>query len=466
MAVEGTLDLFHLPQILQVISQQRKTGILTVQGAEDIVAVSFLQGRIVAADALNESTEEGLGAVLVELGELSADTLRQLTGRSEAEGVRLSDLLEREGQVDREDLLDALRRQTQRLVLTLLDWRQGEFKFYGGDEVSYEDGFRSIGVDELLIRAIEEGRSAERQEIPSPESRMRRLEAARPVQVRAAASLDELPAAASDDGSAIWLTPEEESVLEAVSPARTVAEVARQAGVATDRARYVLYRFQREGLVAPVPAGATRGGPGLGDAPGRAPGRAPARPPARAPERPAEARTPPAEREDAEVPWAGEARPARALAAGPLAAAASLAGLLLLGLAPIVSPVAFLLPFPWLEQERGSVHATRDSARLLELDLAAKTYFLLHGRFPDDLDELVELRLLAPGDLTDSRGRRLALEPREASYLVRPLVPGASGEAAEDAFREGIAGNFLLDPAFLQGAARRAGTEPALVLLD
>ena len=447
MAVEGTLDLFRLPEILQVISQQRKTGILTVQGAEDIIAVSFLQGRIVAADALNETTEEGLGTVLVEEGRVSAETLRRLTARSETEGVRLADLLEREGRVGREDLLEALRLQTRRLLLALLDWRQGEFKFYGGDEVSYEEGFRSIGVDELLLSALEEGRGEEGREAPSPESRLRRLEPVRPIRVRPAASLDEVRARERDGDSAVWVTPDEELVLEAVSPARTVAEVARQAGVTTDRARYVLYRFQREGLVAPVPAGA-------------------ARPPARAPERPAEARTPPAEREDAEVPWAGEARPSRALAAGPLAAAASLAGLVLLGLAPIVSPVAFLLPFPWLEQERGSVHATRDSARLLELDLAAKTYFLLHGRFPDDLDELVELRLLAPGDLTDSRGRRLALEPREASYLVRPLVPGASGEAAEDAFREGIAGNFLLDPAFLQDAARRAGTEPALVLLD
>ena len=42
MAVEGTLDLFKLPEILQLISQQKKTGILTVQGQQDIVAISFL----------------------------------------------------------------------------------------------------------------------------------------------------------------------------------------------------------------------------------------------------------------------------------------------------------------------------------------------------------------------------------------------------------------------------------------
>ena len=46
MAVEGTLDLFQLPEILQLISQQQKTGILTVQGQNDIVAISFLSGKI------------------------------------------------------------------------------------------------------------------------------------------------------------------------------------------------------------------------------------------------------------------------------------------------------------------------------------------------------------------------------------------------------------------------------------
>src|ERR1044071_2934099 len=72
MAVEGTLDLFKLPEILQLVAQQKKTGILTVQGQQDIVAISFLNGRIVAADALNQTLEEGLSRVLASEGILSA----------------------------------------------------------------------------------------------------------------------------------------------------------------------------------------------------------------------------------------------------------------------------------------------------------------------------------------------------------------------------------------------------------
>ena len=55
-----------------MVSQQKKTGILTVQGQQDIVAISFLNGRIVAADALNQTLEEGLAQVLVGRGMLSA----------------------------------------------------------------------------------------------------------------------------------------------------------------------------------------------------------------------------------------------------------------------------------------------------------------------------------------------------------------------------------------------------------
>ncbi|HEX6198889.1 MAG TPA: DUF4388 domain-containing protein [Thermoanaerobaculia bacterium] len=454
MAVEGTLDLFRLPEILQVISQQGKTGILTVQGADDIIAVSFLHGRIVAADALNETTEQGLGAVLVAEGRVPEDVLRRLAARSEAEGVRLADLLVGEGRVDRTELLEALRLQTLRLLLALLDWRQGQFKFYGGDEVSYEEGFRAIGVDELLLRALEDGGGGAAREVPVPESRMRRVEAARPVRVRQPASLDELPPVPSEEESAVWLTPEEDRVLGAVGPGRTVEEVARQAGVPTDRARYILYRLAGEGVVAPAAAPAPAPGPER-------------RPPAGPRERPAAAPAPPAVHDEEEEP--APRRP-RASVAAPAAAVLGLLGALLLAFAVAAGPVGFLLPFPWLGEERASLHTTRDSARLLELDLAAKTFFLLRGRFPDDLEELVEVGLLRPEDLVDSRGRRMTFEPREASYVLRPLVPGGApgpGEAAaEEAFREGIAGNFLLDPEFLAGAQAATGSEPPLVLLD
>jgi len=153
MAVEGTLDLFKLPEILQLVSQQKKTGILTVQGQQDIVAISFLNGRIVAADALNQPLEEGLSQILLKEGMISAPDLGRAAAEHQSSGVRLMDLLVERRYIERSQLLEALRLQTYRLLQQLLRWNQGDFKFYSGDEVSYEEGFAPISVEDLLLNS-------------------------------------------------------------------------------------------------------------------------------------------------------------------------------------------------------------------------------------------------------------------------------------------------------------------------
>lgn len=155
MAVEGTLELFKLPEILQLIAQQKKTGILTVQGQQDIIAVTFLNGQIVAADALNQTVEEGLAQVLVGERLLSAADFTQATAEHESAGGRLLDLLVDHGYIARSDLLRGLRLQTVRLLEQLLRWDKGDFKFYSGDEVPFEEGFVPLSVEELLFQAAE-----------------------------------------------------------------------------------------------------------------------------------------------------------------------------------------------------------------------------------------------------------------------------------------------------------------------
>jgi Domain of unknown function (DUF4388) len=153
MAVEGTLELFKLPEILQLIAQQKKTGILTVQGEQDIIAVTFLNGQIVAADALNQTVEEGLAQVLIGERLLSTADFARATAEHDTAGGRLLDLLVDRAYIARPDLLRGLRLQTLLLLKQLLRWDKGDFKFYSGDEVPFEEGFVPIQVEELLAQA-------------------------------------------------------------------------------------------------------------------------------------------------------------------------------------------------------------------------------------------------------------------------------------------------------------------------
>jgi hypothetical protein len=394
MAVEGSLELFKLPEILQMISQQRKTGILTVQGQNDIVAISFHQGDIVAADALNQTQEEGLAEVLVGDGLLSQAQFSRAVSEQQSSGVRLLDLLVDHGYLKREQLLQALRRQVERLLQHLLVWQKGDFKFYGGEEVSFEEGFRPISVEELLLHSLQatEGEVASAEPLPAAAS------AAAPARPRAVPAEPPPPAAPS-------------------VPARPSAVAPAAAAPGTSAVR----------PVAPVVAFPSPTAP----------------------------------------PEAFRKMKVEALPVVPAARVAA-ARWMALALGGLVAAVAFLapnhivLPFPWQEGERAALAAEQRSALYLKIDRAAKTFFLLEGRFPDQLDELRAAGLLSSADLRDPLGESLQYEVREDSYTLRPVRGGEPVPGAETT--EAITGNFLLDPEFLSVPT---DTETApLVLLD
>lgn len=370
MAVEGTLDLFKLPEILQMISQQGKTGILTVQGQQDIVAISFLNGRIVAADALNQTLEEGLSQILLKEGMISAPDLGRAASEHQSAGGRLVDLLVERRYIDRSQLLEAIRLQTWRLLEQLMGWSQGDFKFYSGDEVSYEEGFEPIAVEDFLLYAAQKAH-AEAAARPAP----------RPAAVP--------PAAAGP---------------RPVAPAGSPAVA--QAGP----------RPAPEAPPRPVPAGPR---PVAAPAPRTIPAAATA----------AEE----LDTTGPFVKMKVEPRPVPPASLGWVSRTLALLLAILVIAALVRTPNSLLIPFPWQKSERETLARDQRSALYLKIDRAAKTWFLLEGSFPERLEDLVAARLLSPSDLRDPQGRLLRYTAQEESYALQPLEGGkpAGPEAPE-----------------------------------
>ena len=142
------------------------------------------------------------------------------------------------------------------------------------------------------------------------------------------------------------------------------------------------------------------------------------------------------------------------------AAAAVLAILALVIL--VLAPSAVVIPFPWQEEERLALVHEQRASLYLKIDRAAKTWFLLEGRFPERLSQLVDAGFLSPSDLADPQGRPFQYSATEESYTLHPVVGGKPLEGEEAT--EAITGNFLLDPGFLTLPAESAA-QP-LVLLD
>jgi len=410
MALEGDLKLFTLPDILQVISHQQKTGILTVQGEQDILAVSFLRGEIVAADALNQSFEDGLGDVLASQGLMRPDEFARYSEEHRASGERFSEFLVQREALSRAQLLNALRVQTYRLLLQVLRWREGEFKFYSGEEVSYEEGMVPISVEEVLLRSIGDlaGEGTLSGTLPHGFVAYERQLVSRPIRVGTRDA-----EGGKRDGDAIWLSPDEKSVLDQLDGRATADEVARRSGLGEYKTLYALFRLLQVRLAKPV------GELGVAAEPLPEPEPPPPLPaPATTPERGA-----PAERSGAAAagaaPPAAPAVSAAARREQRLAAAMAVAAALaVLAVAASVawSPIRLLLPFPGETTARQALEKQRRLGRYLAIDRGARTFYLLEGRYPRSLGELVERRLLSPRARRDPSGAPLLLEAQAETY--------------------------------------------------
>jgi hypothetical protein len=135
---------------------------------------------------------------------------------------------------------------------------------------------------------------------------------------------------------------------------------------------------------------------------------------------------------------------------------------LLLAAVLVLAPGAVVLPFPWQDGEREALAREQRASLYMKVDRAAKTFFLLEGRFPERLSQLQEAGFLSALDLRDPQGRQLQYKKSEESYTLQPIEKGKPVEGTE--MTEAITGNFLLDPEFLATPAESSAVP--LVLLD
>ncbi len=435
MSLEGELQSLALPKVLHSLAAQRLSGILTVQGEDDIVAISLLEGAIVAADALNQTVEEGLGDVLQGQDLISPEDFAAAVRDHQGGGSgSLGDLLVSRSLVTREELLEGLRRQTYRLMLQVLTWQVGEFKFYSGDEVSFEEGFGPISVDELLIRSIDDlgGRGGIAGPVPDLEAAYRQVPQRSDARV--------LGRDGDGGGEGVWISAEQEALMLKVSRQTTAAAVASDLGLNRFQAQFALYNLLQHDLIEhlgnPKP-GATVELPAPPSTPAeplRAEIFTPPEPaavdPATAPADPAKARI----TSDLVQKWSGPA----------LGVGLALALVLTL----IFAPSSFLLPFPWQDKQRISAQRQLRQSLYLKIDRVAKTFFLCEVHYPESLEDLAKRGLISSSDFHDQAGHQLTYSTDDVSYRIVPIVDGRRDP--DLATTEAITGDFLLDPQFLR----------------
>lgn len=152
MALEGTLRDFSLADIFQLIGLQRKTGVLTLRGKDDTVTVTFMEGRVVAADSLNKRLENRLGNVLVKTGMLTPEQLTRALDIQKNTLQRLGFILTQHQIISQENLRQALQLQILQVVYRLFRWKDGEYHFSQETTIEYDrDHVIPIAAESILM---------------------------------------------------------------------------------------------------------------------------------------------------------------------------------------------------------------------------------------------------------------------------------------------------------------------------
>ena len=156
MGLEGTLRVFSINDIFQVLGLQRKSGVLVVEGPDDTVTISFLGGQVVSAESATHRLDNRIGSLLVRGGRVNDEQLARILHLQKESQQRLGFLLIRERLVTPEDLREALRLQIFRIVFSSFRWTDGRFRFTQEASIDYDaDHMSPVPTESILMEAAQ-----------------------------------------------------------------------------------------------------------------------------------------------------------------------------------------------------------------------------------------------------------------------------------------------------------------------
>lgn len=148
--LRGSLEEFALSDIFRLIAGARKTGRLEISRRAGSGVVYFRDGEIYFAES--SLTREPLGQKLIRAGVLSERDLMKALDEHASSGMRVGEVLVRNGAIDKSQLAVAIRSQVQDAASDCLKWEVGEFEFESSSEVVAEIPIR-VTVDYVIMEA-------------------------------------------------------------------------------------------------------------------------------------------------------------------------------------------------------------------------------------------------------------------------------------------------------------------------
>jgi hypothetical protein len=152
MSISGNLKTMPFPDLLQWVSQSRKTGTLMVDGPSFKKKLYFREGKVVASASNNP--KEFLGYYLVGWNFVAEDELQELLDMQDRHGALLGELLVIVGRLSREELAGVLRVKTEESIFDMFLWMEADFRFLEAILPAKKFDPLNIDVDHLILEGV------------------------------------------------------------------------------------------------------------------------------------------------------------------------------------------------------------------------------------------------------------------------------------------------------------------------
>ncbi|PKQ16178.1 MAG: hypothetical protein CVT67_06170 [Actinobacteria bacterium HGW-Actinobacteria-7] len=235
MALRGNLRDFSLPDVFQLVTFSRKTGVLRIVREDQAEgSVWFREGDVFFASSNWHA--DPLGQRLVNAQRLTPQALNralELRSREAAEGRRLGQILIDEGYITDKVLESFVSEQIQDTIFDLMRWEDGDFDFEAMPEVVDEDIGLTVSIENVVMegsRRLEEwGRI--KKKIPSTDV------------------VFKMATAPGEGTFEISLKPIEWQLLLLIDGTRSVAEMATETGRTDFEVARIVYGLFSAGLL-------------------------------------------------------------------------------------------------------------------------------------------------------------------------------------------------------------------------
>lgn len=154
MALEGTIKEFGLADILQLISLQKKGGVLNVHQTGMSATITFYKGQIVYAVSSKREETAKVGRLLITAGKLTEKEVNEALRLQEKTGDRIGKILVTSGFIAKEALQEALQTQIKDVVFQILRWKEGGYRFDIQDVECDKEYETPVPTDFVLMEGI------------------------------------------------------------------------------------------------------------------------------------------------------------------------------------------------------------------------------------------------------------------------------------------------------------------------